>query len=63
MSHQQDQSEDGYILIDPPVSAYSSEKEILDWIVELKKLPNRVEVEEALEDAKRMLRASREHNQ
>lgn len=41
----------GYILIDPPVGPFSSEEEILVWIEELKTLPNRPEVKQAIEEA------------
>lgn len=45
----------GYILIDPPVTPFSPEKDILAWIEKLKTLPDRPEVREAISQAQEYL--------
>ena len=62
LKNTKDDEDVGYILIDPPVTAYSSEEDILVWINELKTDPhrNRQEVREALKDAQEMLKRRKE---
>jgi len=45
----------GYILIDPPVTPHSLEKDILAWIKKLKTFPDRPEVREAISQAQEYL--------
>ena len=47
-----------YILIDSPITPYSSEADILKWIKELEDYPNkeRPEVQEEIEIAKKYLK-------
>lgn len=40
-----------YILIDPPVGPYSPVDDIKSWIGELKRMPERPEVDEAIREA------------
>lgn len=57
MNENYDNSEDvAYILIDPPVTPFSSEKDILAWIEELKTYPDRPEVREAILQAKEYIK-------
>ena len=44
-----------FILIDSPISLYSSKDEIIAWIRELNTMPNRPEVEEEIEKAHQYL--------
>lgn len=53
---------DGYILIDPPVNAFSSKSEILEWIAELETLPANPEVVYELNKAKSWLSTDRQLN-
>lgn len=55
-----DDKDIGYILIDPPVTPFSAEKDILAWIEELKEYPIRPEVKEALTTAYEMLERRKE---
>lgn len=49
------EDEAGYMLIDPPVGPYSSEKAIKEWIRELETYPDRPEAQEAILEAKEWL--------
>jgi hypothetical protein len=49
------EEEVGYILIDPPVGPYSSDKAIKEWITELEMYPDRPEVQEAIREAREWL--------
>ncbi len=57
MSHADDDI--GYCLIDPPVTAYSSPAEIERWLTQLHAMPRVAGVADAIEEAERMLAASR----
>jgi hypothetical protein len=46
----------GYILIDPPVSLYSPKEEIQEWIKELRLMPDKPEVREAIKEAESWLK-------
>ncbi len=50
----------GYILIDPPVTPHSSEKDILAWIKKLKTFPDRPEVKEAISQAQEYIKMKKE---
>lgn len=50
----------GYILIDSPVTPYSSEEDILTWIKKLKIYPDRPEVREAISQAQEHIKMKRE---
>lgn len=50
----------GFILIDPPITPYSSEKDILAWIVHLKTLPDLSEVKNAISQAKDYIKMKKE---
>ena len=54
-----DSNQNGYTLIDAPVIEYSSVVDILAWIGELEALPVRPEVDDALEEARKMLDIAR----
>ena len=45
-----------FILIDSPVTPYSSEEDILAWIEELKTYPDRPEVREAILQAQEYIK-------
>ncbi len=51
----------GYILIDSPITPYSSEEDVLRWIKELEAHPNkeRPEVQEEIESAKNILNGNK----
>ena len=53
----------GYILIDPPVTPFSPEKDILAWIEELKTLPDRPEVREAISQAQEYLNMKKRYKE
>ena len=50
--------EAGYILIDSPITPYSSKDDVLRWIKELEEHPNkeRPEIQEEIETAKKYLK-------
>lgn len=47
----------GYILIDPPVGPYSPVEDIKAWIAELKRMPERPEVIDAIRQAESWISA------
>lgn len=49
-----------YILIDPPVSPFSSVDELSSWLEELKKLEDTAEVREAIQQAERWIQQASE---
>lgn len=49
-----------YILIDPPVTSFSSEKDIFAWIVHLKILPDLHEVRDTLSQAEDYIKMKKE---
>ena len=51
--------EDGYILICPSVSIFSTQREINEWIAELKTMPQRPEVLEAIKHTENLLKIVR----
>jgi hypothetical protein len=51
-----------YILIDPPVTAYSSVESIRAWLDELSKKPDTDEVKEAINAANELLRERLAHD-
>lgn len=53
--------EEGYILIDSPITPYSSEEDVLRWIKELEAYTNkeRPEVQEEIEIAKNILNGNK----
>jgi len=54
-----------YILIDSPITPYSSEADILKWIKKLEGYPNkeRTEVQEEIEIAKNILNGNKNEQQ
>ena len=54
-------NEIGYILIDSPITPYSSEEDVLIWIKELEEHPNkeRPEVQEEIKLAKNILNGNK----
>ena len=51
-----------YILINPPVTPFASEEDILAWIEELKTLPNLPEVRLSISEAKNYLKMKKENS-
>jgi hypothetical protein len=50
----------GYILIDPPVTPFSPEEDILAWIDHLKTLPDLPEVRDAISQAEDYIKMKKE---
>jgi len=49
-----------YILIDPPVTPYSSKEDIFAWLEKLKTLPDLPEVRDAVSQAQEYLKMKKE---
>jgi len=61
LTENSDNSDDiAYILIDPPVTPYSSEEDILAWIEELKAMPDLPEVRFSIAEAMNYLKMKKD---
>lgn len=44
-----------YVLIDPPITPYSTDEEVLEWIAELEAMPQSEQVNVAINSARTLL--------